>query len=325
MELDNQNKSVEYFSFWNLQNKITLISLSIILILSATFAVVILSFPEYQTRLLMTYIIAAPMVACFGFAACYSSLSESRKALSNYEKLTQRLSETEASEITLDRFFSISSDLMAVAGKNGYLKKVSASLIATLGYSESVLLTTPFFDFIHPDDRDTTLKQIDGLKRGLRSVGFENRYRAFDGSYKRLSWSAAADKELGVRFASARDVTEERNLQFRLQQILDSAPFLFLEQNEKGIIINCNSAAVRALGVPRDQIIGRNHEDLLTPDSVQSTLEKERQIISDKMAQSFEENLLVHGASTRYLSTVFPVFDQVGEVNSIGRISVPLN
>lgn len=325
MDLNEKQKKIEYFSFWRLQNKITLLSLLAILFLSALFAIGSIVLPTITTTQFIAFIVMTPALACFGIAACHSSNLESAKALREYKKLILRLSETEDSQITLDRFFSISSDLMAVAGKDGFLKKVSTSLVNTLGYSEKVLLSTPFVEFIHPDDRESTRKNIEALHLGLRSVGFENRYRAANGTYRTLSWSAAADAELGVRFASARDVTDERNFHIRMKQILDSAPFLLMEKNIDGRVINCNIALARVLGVAPESVLGESANHFLKSEFISSFLEKEENVLKDQRSLTFDEVLSIEGVAVRHHSTIFPVLDQAGKTVSIGKVSLNID
>jgi PAS domain S-box-containing protein len=322
LEILEKKKTIEHFSFWRLQNKITLFSLVTILLLSGLFAIGSIMLPAISTAQFIAFIVLTPALACFGIAACHSSNLESAKALREYQKLRQRLTETENSQITLDRFFSISSDLMAVAGKDGHLKKVSTSLVNTLGYSEETLLTTPFIEFIHPDDKESTRKIIETLNLGIPSIGFENRYRAKDGHYHTLSWSAAADAELGVRFASARDVTEERNFQIRTQQILDSAPILLVVKDLDGNITNCNNAFANSLGVSRDSLLGQSAKNFSTSEFIASYLAKEPQVISSHHSLTFDETFVTEGLSAKHLSTVFPILDQSGEIVSIGKVSL---
>lgn len=324
MELDlrEKKKTTEYFSFWKLQSKLTLCSLVAILFLSALFVVGSLALPAISTIQIVAFIVMIPALACFGIATCHLSNLESAKAQQEYERLLSRLSETEDSQITLDRFFSISSDLMAVAGKDGHLKKVSKSLVNTLGYSEAVLLGTPFFEFIHPDDKEATRENIKTLNLGVRTVGFENRYRAADGSYRTLSWSAAADTELGVRFASARDVTEERNFRNRMQQILDSSPFQLVVKDNNGTITSCNTAFASSVGVRRDLLIGQNSKNFIAPESVTSILEKEQEVHESLKPMTFEETLITRGVAVRHLSTIFPVLGPQGEVVALGKVSL---
>lgn len=324
LDLDQtkKKKPIEYFNFWQVQNKITLFCLIAILLLSALFVVGCIVLPALSTTQFIAFIVLIPTLACFGIATCHSSNLESANALREHQRLLQRLTETEGSQITLDRFFSISSDLMAVAGPGGRLKKVSTSLVNTLGYSEKVLLETPFFDFIHPEDQEPTRKNIEALNLGLRSVGFENRYRTADGNYRTFSWSAAADAELGVRFASARDITEERNFKSRMQQILDSVPFLLVVQNLNGVIINCNAAYGASVGASRESLIGKKAEQFLAPEIMSFILEKEQDALSSQAPISFDEVLVKDGVSVRHLSTIFPISDHAGEIVSLGRVSL---
>lgn len=194
-----------------------------------------------------------------------------------------------------------------------------------MGYSEETLLTTPFFEFIHPDDRESTRENIKALNLGLRSMGFENRYRAADGTYRTLSWSAAADAELGVRFASARDVTDERNFKIRMQQIWDSAPFLLMVKDSDGTITNCNAAFARSVGASRDLLLGQNAKHFLTSESVASALEKEQEVLKSLQPLTFDEVLLNQGVAIRHLSTIFPVLDQTGKTVSIGKVSLNID
>ncbi|BEV69995.1 hypothetical protein Bb109J_c3415 [Bdellovibrio bacteriovorus] len=321
MALNDKKKTVEYFSSWQVQNKITLISLIAILLLSALFVAAAIILPAISTAQIIAFIILIPALACFGIATCHSSSLELEKARRDYDKMAQRLSETEDSQITLDRFFSISNDLMAVAGKDGRLKKVSKSLVNTLGYSEEVLLSTPFFDFIHPEDRASTRENIKALSLGLRSVDFVNRYQTAQGSYRTLSWSAVADDELGVRFASARDVTDERNFRTRMQQILDSAPFLLIVKDTEGVITNCNDAFAGLVGFTRESLLGKNVR-LLTSPLHSAPPEKEQEVLRSRIPVTFDEVFASKGAEEKYLSTVFPILDQTGKIISIGKVSV---
>ncbi|WP_081111861.1 PAS domain-containing protein [Bdellovibrio bacteriovorus] len=291
----------------------TLYCLFGILFLSTLYAGASIMLPALTTTHTILYIILAPSLACFGIATSHASNLESEKAKNEYERIQARLSEVESSQITLDRFFSISSDLMAVAGSDGFLKKVSASLIKALGHSEETLLTTPFFDFIHPDDQESTRKCIEALNLGLRQVGFENRYRTKDGSYRTLSWSAAADRELGVRFASARDITFERDFRTLVEQIIDATPFYLLVQDQDGKISKCNNKFAHTFGVSKESLIGKNAEDYLPKDLVVLVKEKMKEFEITTSPQPFE--------SKDHTFKIFPIFDNADNLISVGIFS----
>ena len=117
------------------------------------------------------------------------------------------------------KFFTTSSDLMAVADPNGCFKKVNPACLQTLGYSEAELLAKPFVEFVHPDDRQSTLDEMARqLQRGF-SVNFENRYLCHDGTALWLSWRAVFNAAEGLTYATARDITERKQAQIQLERL----------------------------------------------------------------------------------------------------------
>lgn len=109
-----------------------------------------------------------------------------------------------------DRFFALSLDLLCIANADGYFTCVSPSFSRTLGWSDEELLGRPFLDFVHPDDRAATLREVERLLvAGEPVLQFENRYRHKDGSWRTLSWKSVPQPD-GTVYGTARDVTERR-------------------------------------------------------------------------------------------------------------------
>ena len=119
----------------------------------------------------------------------------------------------------LQRFFQMTPDMFAVAGTDGYFKRINPAMSAALGHSTDDLLRRPFLDFVHPDDRDDTLQQMQRIKQGERCLRFRNRYRRADNQYRWLSWHAQLVEDQGLIYASARDVTDEVESVDQIQQL----------------------------------------------------------------------------------------------------------
>jgi PAS domain S-box-containing protein len=122
-------------------------------------------------------------------------------------------------EIERDRFFTLTLDLLGIADGDGYFKRINPAFEATLGFSSEELMAVPFLEFVHPDDRAATSKEMEKITTGEAISQFENRYRCRDGSYKWLQWIATPFEELW--YFAARDITEIKKAERTLQKAND--------------------------------------------------------------------------------------------------------
>jgi PAS domain S-box-containing protein len=118
--------------------------------------------------------------------------------------------ERKRAEEELDRFFTLSLDMLCVAGFDGYFKRVNPAWERVLGYTKEEMLARPYVDFVHPDDRTPTATAADTLSVGGHVLAFENRYRAKDGTYRWLEWAAVPYPGEQTIYAAARDITERK-------------------------------------------------------------------------------------------------------------------
>lgn len=102
------------------------------------------------------------------------------------------------------RFFDLSIDMLCIASTDGYFKKVNEAFVRELGWSEEELVSVPFLDRIHPDDREATVAELERLAEGLPTIRFTNRYQCKDGTFKRMRWNAYPEADTGTLFAIAR-------------------------------------------------------------------------------------------------------------------------
>ncbi len=119
-----------------------------------------------------------------------------------------------------ERFFALSIDMLCCLDFSGYFKKLSPSWERTLGFTREELMSRPFIEFVHPDDRERTLAQNAAVKSGGQALGFENRYVCKDGSYRWFRWNATPDASWSVIYSVARDVTESKRAEEERERLV---------------------------------------------------------------------------------------------------------
>jgi PAS domain S-box-containing protein len=129
------------------------------------------------------------------------------------EALRQSDEQWRRAEDSLRRFFTISLEMLCIAGFDGFFKLLNPVWEKRLGHPLRVLYSQPFIDFVHPDDKAATIAESQRLAEGATVIQFENRYRTADGSYRWLLWNAAAHVETQTIFAAASDITERKEIE----------------------------------------------------------------------------------------------------------------
>lgn len=105
-------------------------------------------------------------------------------------------------------YFNKTKDLICIASLDGYFTKINEAFSKSLGYTEEELFSKQFINFIHPEDLDKTLKEIENLNKGQNTINFSNKYKKKDGGYINLNWHAISNEDTKTIFAIARDVTD---------------------------------------------------------------------------------------------------------------------
>ncbi|MEL6526167.1 MAG: GAF domain-containing protein, partial [Chloroflexota bacterium] len=193
---------------------------------------------------------------------------------------TLELAENSARE--LDRIFNSTIDMLGAASFEGYFVQLNDAWSDTLGWTREELMAEPFVSFVHPDDVDATLAEAGKLAEGASVVEFTNRYRKKDGEYLWISWKSVPDMESGRINFVARDITQQRDAQMRLQRTLqdvqetqkfletvtNSTPdWIFVkDQNYRYTFVN--EAYANALNLPAESFIGKDDLELGFPEEI---------------------------------------------------------
>jgi PAS domain S-box-containing protein len=150
----------------------------------------------------------------------------------------QKLAEEKLEKVAQEnlRVFNNPVNLNAVAGFDGFFKRLSPTWTRLLGWTEEELKGKPFLDFVHPDDVVPTRKATEFINSGNNLFTFENRYRCKDGSYRWLLWGSASDVSSELIYASAIDITERKKSEDALltsKKSLEAVAGKLQEQNRQ--------------------------------------------------------------------------------------------
>src|SRR5262245_14781461 len=150
-------------------------------------------------------------------------------------------------EREVERVFEVSPALLGVAGFDGYLRRFN-SAFEIFGYSREELLTRPWIEFAHPDDRERMMQAMASLERGDDVVNLENRVVCRDGSLRAVEWSTRIVPDEEVFYAAGRDVTESRRVAMEQAALRRVATLVARECSQEEIFTAVAEGVAGALG-----------------------------------------------------------------------------
>ena len=130
-----------------------------------------------------------------------------------------------------DHFFSVSVDMLCHLDFDGRFKRLNPAWERTLGFTVEELMSRPFIEFVHPDDRAGTLKQNALVRAGGKALAFENRYLCKDGSFRWFHWNAASDSSDRVIYSMARDITAGKQAEEEREKLVRQLQAALAELN----------------------------------------------------------------------------------------------
>ena len=160
----------------------------------------------------------------------------------NFESIGRDITLRKQTQQSRERLFNNSVDMLCIANTEGYFKELSPAFEKTLGWAGKELMSKPFIEFVHPEDREATFERLKEQAQGKSVHHFTNRYLCKDGSYKWISWNGYSLPEEQIIFSVGRDITEWKRAEEALQKseeryriMADSLPNLLVIHNGEEI------------------------------------------------------------------------------------------
>ncbi|MDI1321973.1 MAG: PAS domain S-box protein [Algoriphagus sp.] len=177
----------------------------------------------------------------------------------------------EESLASSDKFFNMSTEMMLIATSDKFIK-VNPATIKILGYTEEELLSQPFLNFVYPEDKNHTSREVVKLKTGAITMQFKNRYICKDGSLKWLQWFTSPDVSTGLLYAVAQDITALVNLENEQQKAIEELYEneeklrLIVENIGEGVIVTNADKKVVLANDMAHEIFGIEEDDKISTD-----------------------------------------------------------
>lgn len=175
----------------------------------------------------------------------------------------------------LERFFSLSLDLLCVTDANAKFVDLNPRWCQLLGWSESELRSQSLLARVHPADRAATEGHLQSLPESGDIASFENRLITKEGEVLWLRWAASTGDE-GMIYAAGTDMTDQRHAQSAASEhekmfeaVLQAAVDPVIVIDATGTILIANRATSTLFGYSQRQLEGQN-VSILMPEPFRS-------------------------------------------------------
>ncbi|WP_437681285.1 PAS domain S-box protein [Sorangium sp. So ce131] len=168
------------------------------------------------------------------------------------------------------RLYALAVDMLGIATLDGRFKELSPSWERTLGFSREELMSRPYVEFIHPEDKARTLSETDTFSTGAQALTYENRFLCKDGSHRWLEWNAMLALDEGVVYFVARDVTRRKAAELALREseekmraLYEGIPYYLTVVDKDARVVSANRPPP---GVRQESFLGRSFYDFTPPE-----------------------------------------------------------
>ncbi len=163
----------------------------------------------------------------------------------------------------LDRFFTVSPDLLLIFDPNGVVKLVNPAVTSLLGVLPGEFMSVPLAEQVHPEDRHSFAGALSDLADGRPVVDLDIRLKDAPAEWRWLRLSALADRDGHLIYATARDISASVEARELAALILASSPNGVLLLNEDGEVTFANARIGQMFGLADNQIVGQNIDSII--------------------------------------------------------------
>ncbi len=228
------------------------------------------------------------------------------------------------------QFFNQSESLLMIAGFDGFLRKANPAFLRAAGYSIDELLSIPFVELVHPEDREKTLRQLEqSLHHGF-AHDFNVRLSGLNGAIRHISVSSTTSHERQCFYVVGEDVTEEKlakeekqTSERRYLELVETSPDIIWSLDLEGRFTFVNGPALDAiLGYQPEEWLGHPFVEFLPPGEDIQLLPLFQRLLAGETLHQMDGTFLHRDGTPKLMSiSGAPNFDEHGSVVSLGGTS----
>jgi PAS domain S-box-containing protein len=209
--------------------------------------------------------------------------------------------------------------------QDGMLRFFNIKNIELIGYSKEELTSTPFINFVHPDDREVVLGRYLKRIRSEEPPGV-NVFRVIDkaGNIKwaevnsvLISWEGRPATLNFLNDITERKQAEEalRESEERYRTILDNIEDGYFEVDIAGSFTFFNDSLCRILGYSRDETMGMNNKQYMDKENAKKVYQTFNQVYTTGEPHiSFDWEIIQKDGTKRFIeSSVSPIRNSKSE------------
>lgn len=123
------------------------------------------------------------------------------------------------------------------------------------------------------------------------------------------------------RQKAERDLAESKNV---LQSIIDNTTTLIFIKDENGKFLMVNKQFEKVMGLPANELIGKNDKDLFSPEAVEQYNIADNKVFRNGETVEAVETAVMQGKEATYLAIKFPLYDERGKIYALCGMSTDI-
>jgi two-component system sensor histidine kinase/response regulator len=229
-----------------------------------------------------------------------SLVRDVRGAPQHFVSQVQDITGRKRAEEERDRFFTHSLNPMCVCGFDGFSRQANPACETLTGFTHDELLTMPFMELVHPDDRDAARSEIQKLAVGGVTRSFECRSLSRDGSFRSFEWNATPFLDWQVFYAIGNDVTARKRAEEERDRFFTHSLNAMCVCGFDGYIKRCNPALETLTGFTCDELMTTPILEMSHPDDRDSLAAELQKLAAGGLSPLFEFRFLCSDGSYKW-------------------------